>query len=488
MRWLWLILLTCCTVPAFGQAATCNSADIQTAVNAASANSTVTVPAGNCTWTTTGGAVAFCKNLTLQGAGAGNTNITVNITTGFNNDAILFDTCAANTSVRITGFSFSYTSADSFGIIRVRGANAFSLRVDHSSFSANGTNVGRWLSFSSPVASPGCVLDHNTVTDLGFLIQNIVPADAIPGTTAWALGPPFETVNACYFENNTLSYPQFATHQVDQDCDSAGSYVFRYNTVTSNPVGNHGYDSTPTGCMMMDVYQNTLNTNNITPWHIQSRGGSGVWYDNITNGTASTTPLGVTDYRSNTNGFVGSSGHDLCIGTGTEDQNTAPIGTNQGWHCYQQIGLMGPAVPATTFTSFPLYEWDNCISAIGCTPGGANQVTIGVFQGACNGACGTSYLTQHIQANRDYYDQIASFTGATGIGRGTLASRPATCTTGVGYWGTDTNLFYTCTGTNTWGTYYTPFTYPHPLVSGGSVQGGTVTSGNVIISGRVKVQ
>jgi hypothetical protein len=73
-----------------------------------------------------------------------------------------------------------------------------------------------------------------------------------------------------------------------------------------------------------------------------------------------------------------------------------------------------------------------------------------------------------------------SFTGAAGTGFGTLAARPSTCTansdptgetaapTGVGYWATDTNTLYVCGPTaNTWTTYYTPYTYPNPLVGGG---------------------
>ena len=80
-----------------------------------------------------------------------------------------------------------------------------------------------------------------------------------------------------------------------------------------------------------------------------------------------------------------------------------------------------------------------------------------------------------IAANVQYWNFTASFTGATGVGSGTLTARPATCTTGVGYWATDQGtwntlgtdgLFYKCTSANTWSLYYTPLTYPHPLRSG----------------------
>ena len=453
-------------------AATCNSADIMTAITSATTGQTVNVPSGTCTWTQTGGALNYCKNITLQGAGAGSTIIVVDIASGFDNDAILMSSCASGSLGRITGFTFQNESVDSFGDIMVTGNNAVSLRVDHNTFQtfASSPFYGRFLSFRSPVASPGVVFDHNTVTDAGFVIENILSTDgASTGAAAWAAAsPPFETVNAVYFEDNTMTFPNFALHEVDLDCDNGGSYVFRHNTVTSNAVGNHGYDSVPNSCVMLDTYDNTLNANSVAPWDIQYRGGMGVDYDNIINGTATTTPFGITDYRSNSNGFTI---HDICDGTGTEDQNTAPSGTNKGWHCYEQVG-MGPT--GTNFASYPIYEWNNCVTALGCTPGGGDQITVVVYPGACSGACGTSFLTQHFVQNRDYYDQVASFTGATGIGRGVLASRPGTCTKGVAYWGTDTTTLYQCTATNTWGTFYQPFTYPHPLVAGFTISPTTI--------------
>ena len=80
---------------------------------------------------------------------------------------------------------------------------------------------------------------------------------------------------------------------------------------------------------------------------------------------------------------------------------------------------------------------------------------------------------------------------------GPIANRPATCTsngqgTGVGYWATDegdwnsTNpgpdgQLYTCSAPNTWTLYYTPYAYPHPLITGitpspGGGGGGTPPS------------
>ena len=121
--------------------------------------------------------------------------------------------------------------------------------------------------------------------------------------------------------------------------------------------------------------------------------------------------------------------------------------------------------PATGWVSEaldPIYEWNDTTSA-GSTVSDivSNQGDLGMI------------------ANRDFYAQSTGiqtnattpFNGTSGTGWGTLANRPTTCTTGVGYaeytGGTTFVQFDECTSTNTWtSAVYTSYTYPHPLDSG----------------------
>ena len=155
--------------------------------------------------------------------------------------------------------------------------------------------------------------------------------------------------------------------------------------------------------------------------------------------------------------------------------------------CIDQPGRSGgtlysgatPSPTAANQTLDPIYEWGDTHSGGGGTPITSRDV--------------------RLIANRDFYSENANqgaqtsnsspFTGnpdtGPGVGHGTLANRPTTCTTGVAYWATDQGSWnqsgsgeqgelFTCTATNNWTLKYEPYTYPSPLITGGT--SGTSTA------------
>ncbi len=143
----------------------------------------------------------------------------------------------------------------------------------------------------------------------------------------------------------------------------------------------------------------------------------------------------------------------------------------------------------------------NLLSGSTPTAGWVNQVLDPVYEWADTTRGIPAYENPYsavIVANRDYYGEspnqseqtspTSPFNGATGTGHGTLANRPTTCTTGVAYWAVDQGSWntsgiagqgqlYKCTATNTWTLAYTPYTYPHPLISGNTAGSPPPTAG-----------
>jgi hypothetical protein len=449
-------------------ASSCSRVDVGTAVTAASSGDTVTVPAcpGGVTWTTP---LIITKGITLQGAGIGQTVIKAKL--GYaavsyyaadrrtiNREIILYKPSnpSLNEPFRLTGFEIDLqsTSVDSGNYPpRIHGTSPTdiltNIRIDHNKFNNLFDPVGfggRGYDFEF-IQARG-VIDHNvfvgrpTIHAQGYLDggswgkANWLNETYTPGTS-----------NSLYVENNLF--------QVNGDCTLTGAgwggrYVFRYNTVVystgpilsyyERPLDIHGNGPGFWGPMGMEAYGNSYTGPSIINFHFSNlRGGEVLEFYNQATGMGN-----------------GTSGHVV-----HEEK------------CDDISGSPSTATDGQPMHISDSYFWNN--------RGGTGGTTLNNPSVYSPSGCGT-YQLWH---NTDFWNHTTSFNGTSGMGCGTLGSRPATCTTGVGYWATNqscssvpsenvganvstpiSGTLYVCTSTNTWKAYYTPFTYPHPLVLG----------------------
>jgi hypothetical protein len=498
-------------------AASCNSADVQTAFNAVtSSTTTVNIPAGTCTWTSSVSLTVPSGNTSLSILGAGNLT-----SLGGGDATVIIDNYASN-SVLISVTTGSASSFLRFAGITLQGGtglnkqngvlaiygNSQQTRVDHNHFNLSTYATSDNIGFRTGGWVYG-VFDHNLCDDNMGVSECInVWTDGYGGYSngdgAWADSTGFGTNRFMYVEANTFNQGTYT-----DDCDMGGREVFRFNTVNQAQQQTHPTGSSPggRGCRAKEVYLNTVNGSSAC----NSSSGFGncmynfYWYSsgpslifensipvvNSSAGSGYQWLITIHSMRSDDNTYHQTAppgGWGYCgtqvNGTGSAwDQNT---NTTTGYPCLDQPGrgqgdlLQGDFVndggsnnkcdvttgqcAAGNYNGSwpnealePMYEWLDSINPVPNNPGGVISVA-------------DSGLTQ----NQDYYLYTSNFTGASGVGSGTLASRPSTCTAGVAYWATDQGNWnqsgsggqgelFKCTATNTWTLYYTPYTYPHPL-------------------------
>lgn len=456
---LWLLIFTGVTFPAYAatrNSATCSAANVQSAINASVNGDVVLVPSGNCNWGTATVSI-IGKNITVQGAGPGVTNIT-----GTGSMAWRIGSEGNGNSSRITGFTVTVPAGSAAIVVDGDG-----WRIDHMNLrsATSGALVdGVWaygLRVDVPYGPTG-LIDHVAFVDARPLIFGF-PDVAQNSGTLWVSPLGLGDANAVYVEDSTWVFNGGQPNLVD--CNYGGRWVIRFSTTQGSSIDSHSNQGWR-GCRRWEVYNNTIKFGQpyFTPFFI--RGGTGTIFNNTIGSGWGEPYISLDNVRS----IESRAPLGQCNGSAPADGNRL----SNGWPCRDQIGWATDSsqwTPSNMYpaqVSTPAYFWSNTIG------GSAAPVQI---------RNGTSAW---IQPNRDYYLQNASFTGASGMGVGTIASRPATCTTGVGYWATnegewnDTNgatadgRLYKCTATNTWTLYYTPFTYPHPLQTGSG--SGTVTS------------
>ncbi|HXN24750.1 MAG TPA: hypothetical protein VOA41_18605 [Candidatus Dormibacteraeota bacterium] len=497
------------TIPA----ANCLQPVVQAAVLLAVVADTVTIPAGNCTWSTP---VTVSKGVTLQGAGQDVTVINASGT-----DFLLIS--GNGGAFRLTGMGFTGNITN--GAIQADGRFS-SFRMDHLKFT-NLTGRSVIIGYNNtPTANPAIfgLIDHITYTNnacFPFGLHHGKDVEAWTGNDNWG------TNQAVYIEDSTFTWNVSAAQLGEctlWDQEHGGRAVIRHNTIKNGTIQGHDTGSTQQsrGLRIKEMYSNTFicnlvgGTSNCGYSAMDFRGGSYLVYDNsiplcvggCTSGPAgwenansteiwrvsgtpgasepwnfkctSGTPLPIaSDFRSHCNASpfpacglnerVGQAcsastcpggGCGTCVNNPTNVPAGVTVlsridGTGAGnYPCRDQVGRGIDSADHTTQALTPAYWWNNTDA----NGGNAQIMKLNVAPGE----------TTYIQANRDVYLANTSFNGTAGVGRGPLSARPNTCTPLVGYWATDTNTLYTCTSTDTWSAYYKAFAYPHPLQTGTS--------------------
>ena len=259
-------------------AASCSQTDVQNAINSASMGDTIIVPAGNCTWT----GVSLKKAVVLQGAGAGQTNITIN-----GNQRFTITKQVAGI-IRVQGFSFSASNLSGLpDPIVIDGAwlGTQPVIIQNNSFTMSGSSM-----FSIGVAG-GLIFSHNTFTggwmDFAFSVKDLSNLNS--WTTADSMGTrDTDGTKNIYIEDNTFNGQSNGTI----DCDDNCRVVMRHNSfIESGGYNSHGADSSPYGARHFEIYSNSFTFPDVTctngnnslsniNQYIWVRGGTGVIFDN----------------------------------------------------------------------------------------------------------------------------------------------------------------------------------------------------------------
>lgn len=430
-------------------AASSSYADVNTAVNTTAARGdTVIVPAGTSAW---GSELSITKGVRLRGNGIGSTVISrsgnlINIAPD--------STAIANGEViEVSGFTMD--GNDSAGtLITVQGAGATGAKPWNSVIIATnklqdtGTTTG---GFASAIRTGGHlhgVIASNTFDRCNVVLVSLGSDDTDEWTNTAYNSLSFGTSNSLFFENNRImwstsgSWADPGWTETGQGAKLVSRYNYwDYDNITSAAEiwDIHGFqnwdgspDSGQTGTMISEYYGNTLVNvpDSMYRW-MNHRGSIGLFFNNVATGTGSI-----------------------------------------------DIDIYGVTSPG------------RCMSDVSPTPTYNGQVTNSYFW---NNTMGGTVLDATLNTascsaaeNAQWYNYDSTFDGTTGIGRGT-ATPSSSCTTGVGYWKATTatptvdssviqaGTFYKATATDTWTAYYTPFTYPHPLLG---EAGGGGSSGN----------
>jgi hypothetical protein len=281
-RYAAFVLLLCSSTAGAAtlRPATCGRADVGAAVNSAADGDIILIPAGSCTWTSN--LTIDRKLLTIQGAGIGQTIIIDGLSKASypNIPQVLTWITKDGGLSRLTGITFeggTIPDGSNQGMIAIKG-NSHQFRLDHCRIHSTRTSALFLEDFIWGV------VDHNTFDMVQpgiYVFHNSWNNTGDFGDASWADPAALGTNRAIFIEDNT--FIGAASYVWAIDGWNGSRVVFRHNTLRNTFFGNHGTESGGRyrSQRTFEVYDNTI-TFDITqsPSMVAIRGGTGVIYNN----------------------------------------------------------------------------------------------------------------------------------------------------------------------------------------------------------------
>jgi hypothetical protein len=311
-------------------------ASVQALHNAAHNGDTITIPAGTFTWAT---GVTFTKAITFQGAGVGNTIILDAMTTGAR---IIHFTLVPGRPSRLTGIEIrngGRTKDASSGFLGVLGQdqrNGQTFRIDHCKFDSLRGNID--------INALIGVIDHNEIITRAGAFIHMHGMHWNGATSLWgdsSMSSPFNWGSGefVFIEDNTYTGTFPTAARGFTDGDSGCRFVVRHNTITDGSIGVHGTDSggrQRTG-LAYEVYNNHfISTGGKGNSWGSVRGGVVLLHDNTLSGFLPNPSFPMSYFRLALPAWAGGAN-----GQGLWDVNAVPDVVNSGNPSYHTT-VMGP--------------------------------------------------------------------------------------------------------------------------------------------------
>ena len=240
---------------------------------------TITVPAGTFPWTT---GVRISKAITLQGAGVGQTIVR----DGVQSSQLINWQLSPNGVARITGIEFQdggrvNVGAAPSGIIHITGSNTngSQFRFDHNKW----TDLYGYFVTDTVIG----VIDHNTILVGQKVIEWIYPYGnrwngGSHGDGSWAAPANWGSSQFLFLEDNVITNSNSVYEGQLTDGFNGGRFVVRHNMITNQAIGNHGTETPGRGRSgrAEEIYNNTFDCNHVNRFVSGNRGGGELFHDN----------------------------------------------------------------------------------------------------------------------------------------------------------------------------------------------------------------